>query len=103
AVSGFGQQMSVVAIAWEVWILTQSSFSVGLVGLAGLLPLILGGLYGGALVDAFDRRTVAIASALGLWLSSVALVVHSVLDWDSVGVLYGIVAVQALFFAVNNP
>src|SRR5690606_6366658 len=54
AVSGFGQQMSVVAIAWEVWILTQSSFSVGLVGLAGLLPLILGGLYGGALVDAFD-------------------------------------------------
>lgn len=103
AISGFGQQMSVVAVAWEVWVLTQSSFSVGLVGLAGLLPLVLGGLYGGALVDAFDRRTVAIASAVGLWVSSIALVVHSALDWDSVGLLYAIVAVQALFFAVNNP
>lgn len=103
AVSGFGQQMSVVAIAWEVWTLTESSFSVGLVGLAGLLPLIAGGLYGGALVDAFDRRTVALASAMGLWLSAIALVVHSVADVESVAFLYGVVAVQALFFAVNNP
>lgn len=103
AISGFGQQMSVVAVAWEVWALTQSSFAVGLVGLSGLLPLVLGGLYGGALVDAFDRRTVAIASAVGLWLSSIALVVHSALGWDHVGLLYAIVAVQSLFYAVNNP
>ncbi|GAA3542824.1 MFS transporter [Aeromicrobium flavum] len=103
AVSGFGQQMSVVAIAWEVWLLTESSFSVGLVGLAGLVPLVIGGLYGGALVDAFDRRTVALLSALGLWLSSIALVAHSVAGLESVGFLYGVVAVQALFFAVNNP
>ncbi len=103
AISGFGQQMTVVAIAWEVWQLTQSSFSVGLVGLAGLLPLVLGGLYGGALVDAFDRRKVAIWSALGLWLSSMTLVLHSVADLRSVGFLYAVVAVQALFFAVNNP
>ncbi len=102
-ISGFGQQMSVVAVAWEVWALTHSSFSVGLVGLAGLLPLVLGGLYGGALVDAFDRRTVAICSALGLWFSSIGLVAHSVAGLESVGLLYGIVAVQALFFAVNQP
>ncbi|MFS0886529.1 MFS transporter [Aeromicrobium sp. 179-A 4D2 NHS] len=103
AISGFGQQMSVVAVAWEVWQLTSSSFSVGLVGLSGLLPLVMGGLYGGALVDAFDRRTVAIVSALGLWLSALALVAHSALGWESVGVLYAIVAVQSLFYAVNNP
>jgi len=103
AISGFGQQMSVVAVAWEVWALTESSFSVGLVGLSGLLPLVLGGLYGGALVDAFDRRTVAIASAVGLWLSALALVLHSAMDWNAVGLLYGIVAVQSLFYAVNNP
>lgn len=103
AVSGIGQQMSVVAIAYEVYHLTSSTFAVGLVGLAGLLPLVLGGLYGGALVDAFDRRTVAIWSACGLWASSVALVAHSALGLRSVGFLYAVVAVQALFFAVNNP
>ncbi|MEH3034771.1 MAG: MFS transporter, partial [Aeromicrobium erythreum] len=80
AISGFGQQMSVVAVAYEVYRITGSSFAVGLVGLAGLLPLVLGGLYGGALVDAFDRRRVALVSALGLWACSMALVVHSALQ-----------------------
>jgi len=103
AVSGFGQQMTVVAIAWEVWQLTHSSFAVGLVGLSGLLPLILGGLYGGALIDAFDRRRVAIWSAIGLWASSIALVLHSVADLRSVGFLYAVVAAQSLFYAVNSP
>ena len=103
SVSGLGTQMAVVAIAFEVYSLTRSSFSVGLVGLAGLLPLVLGGLYGGALVDAFDRRRVALVSALGLWACSAALVLHSVAGWDSVGVLYAVVAAQAAFFAVNQP
>lgn len=103
AISGFGQQMSLVAVAYEVYRITHSSFAVGLVGLAGLLPLVLGGLYGGALVDAFDRRRVALVSALGLWLCSIALVVHAALHVRSVGVLYAIVAVQSAMFAVNNP
>lgn len=103
AISGFGQQMSVVAIAFEVYSITGSSFSVGLVGLAGFLPLVAGGLYGGALVDAFDRRLVAVTSALGLWLCSLALVAHSAAGLSEVGVLYAIVAVQSVFFAVNQP
>ncbi|MCR4514250.1 MFS transporter [Aeromicrobium sp. 50.2.37] len=102
-VSAFGQQMTIVAIAYEVYSLTTSSFSVGLIGLAGLLPLVLGGLYGGALADAFDRRRVALVSALGLWLCSMALVAHSLAGVDSVGFLYGLVAVQSALFAVNQP
>ena len=103
SISGFGQQMSLVAIAWEVYALTHSSLAVGLLGLAGLLPLVLGGLYGGALVDAFDRRRVAIWSALGLWACSIGLVVHAATGLGSVLFLYGIVAGQAAFYAVNQP
>lgn len=102
-ISGFGQQMSLVAIAWEVYSLAHSSMAVGLLGLAGLLPLILGGLYGGALVDAFDRRKVALWSAVGLWACSLTLIVHSLMSWDSVLFLYAVVAAQAAFFAVNQP
>ena len=36
-VSAFGQQMTIVAIAFEVYSLTRSSFSVGLIGLAALI------------------------------------------------------------------
>lgn len=102
-VGNLGQQMSVVAIAYEVYTITHSSFAVGLVGLAGLLPLIVGGLYGGALADAFDRRTVAIASALGLWASSLALVAHALWGLSNVGILYAIVALTSAMFAINQP
>ncbi len=102
-VSQLGQQMSTIAIAYQVYVLTRSSFAVGLVGLFGLLPLVLGGLYGGALVDAFDRRLVALWSAVGLWVCSGILVVQAFAGLDSVGLLYGVVAAQSALFAVNNP
>lgn len=102
-ISQLGQQMTVVAIAYQVFVLTESSFAVGLVGLCGLLPLVVGGLYGGALVDAFDRRLVALWSALGLWACSGVLFAQAVAGVKSVGLLYVIVAVQSALFAVNNP
>ena len=102
-ISAFGQQMALVAISFEAYQLTGESFAVGLIGLFGLLPLVLGGLYGGTLVDAFDRRTVALVSALGLWACSLALVTHVLAGWERVEVLYAIVAVQSAMFAVNNP
>ncbi|WP_216822887.1 MFS transporter [Aeromicrobium sp. A1-2] len=102
-ISQFGQQMTVIAIAFQVYGLTGSSFKVGLVGLCGLAPLVLGGLYGGALVDAYDRRLIALWSAVGLWVCSGLLVAQAYADVESVGLLYAIVALQAAFFAVNNP
>ena len=103
SVSQLGQQMSTIAIAYQVYLLTRSSFAVGLVGLCGLLPLVFGGLYGGALVDAFDRRLVALWSGVGLWLCSGVLVVQALADVNSVALLYVVVGAQAALFAVNNP
>ena len=102
-VSQLGQQMTAITIAYQVYIVTGSSFAVGLVGLYSVVPLVLGGLYGGALVDAFDRRKVAIATAAGLWLCSGLLVWQAWRGWESVGLLYVVVAVQSALFAVNNP
>ena len=51
-----GQQMTSVAVALEVYDLTGSSWAVGLTGLFQLVPLIVLGLYGGALLDRFDVR-----------------------------------------------
>ena len=94
--------MTAVTVAYQVYILTRSSFAVGLVGLYSLLPLIAGGLYGGALVDAFDRRKVALVTALGLWICSGLLVLQAAFELKSVGLLYAVVAVQSALFAVNN-
>lgn len=103
SISQLGQQMTAVTVAYQVYILTHSSFSVGLVGLYALVPLIAGGLYGGALLDAFDRRIVALITATGLWVCSGAFVLQAVIDLESVGMLYAIIAVQAALYAINSP
>ena len=102
-VSNIGQQMASVAVGLQIWEITNSSLMVGLVGLAQLIPLIGFGLYGGSLSDSFDRRTVGIVTAIGLWATSLFLLAQAMLDLNSVGLLYVIVAIQSAFFAVGNP
>lgn len=103
SVSQIGAQMSAAAIALQVFDITGSSFSVGLVGLAALGPIIVFGFYGGSIADAHDRRRVLLIASLGLWACSFALLIQAVLHVDNEWFLYAIVAVQSAFFAVSNP
>ena len=102
-VAQLGQQMTNVAVALQVYSLTHSSFYVGLVGVFALVPLVLLGLYGGAVADAMDRRTLALLASAGLWVVSLALAAQAFLDNGSVWLLYGLIAVQSGFYALNNP
>ena len=102
-VAQLGQQMTTVAIAVQVYAMTHSSFYVGLVGVFALVPLVALGLYGGAIADAMDRRTLALVASLGLWVVSIALAVQAFAGNQSVWVLYACIAVQSGFYAVNNP
>jgi len=102
-VAQLGQQMSTVAVAIQVYALTHSSFYVGLVGIFALVPLVVLGLYGGAIADAVDRRTLALVASAGLWAVSIALAVQAFAGNGSVWFLYGCVAVQSGFYAINNP
>ena len=102
-VSQLGQQMTAVAVAIQVYAITGSSFAVGLVGLAALVPLVGFGLYGGAIADAMDRRRLGLLASVGLWLLSLVLTAQAVLDVGSVGLLYAVTALQAACYAVNNP
>jgi Transmembrane secretion effector len=64
-VSMVGSQLTVVAIAFQVYSLTGSSLQVGAVSLAQLVPFVVGTVAGGALADALDRRLIlVVASAL---------------------------------------
>jgi MFS family permease len=69
---------------------------VSLVGVIALVPTILAGLYGGMIADAFDRRLVALGSALLSWASTLALAVLSWTGTETVGSLYALSAVTAV-------
>ncbi|WP_026817907.1 MFS transporter [Arthrobacter castelli] len=103
ALSAIGTQLTLVAVSLQVYELTGSSLYVGLLGLAGLLPLVVAGLYGGSVVDAYDRRKVALGSAIALWLSTMGIAAQAWLDLDSVWLLYCLIAVHSGAAGINQP
>ncbi|MER7619992.1 MFS transporter [Streptomyces sp. NPDC126503] len=102
-VSWVGQGMTTLAISLQVYDLTGSTFSVGLVGLFSLVPLVAFGLYGGAVADTVDRRKLGLASASGSAVLSAALAAAAFAGFHHVWFLYGIVALQAVCAALNSP
>ena len=103
SVSNVGQQLTSVAVGLQVWNLTHSSWSVGLVGLFQLVPLLFLGLYGGALSDAHDRRLVGLWSAIGMMTCSGLFTVQSFMNMSSVWLVYVLVALQSAVFAIGGP
>jgi len=103
SVSSIGQQMTALAISVQVYALTGSTFATGLVGLCSLVPLVAFGLYGGAIADTMDRRRLGLFGATGLAVLSTALAVQAFLGVRQVAVLYAVVALQAVCFALNAP
>lgn len=103
SISNLGTQLTVVAVGLQVYHLTGSTFSVGILGLFALVPLVVFGLYGGAIVDHYDRRTVALAASCVSWAVTITLAVQAWAGNESVGLLFALVAVQSGAGAVNSP
>ncbi|MGV9390746.1 MFS transporter [Streptomyces olivaceus] len=97
-----GTMVTSVTVPVQVYALTQSSLAVGLTGLAGLAPIVIFGLYGGAVADRFDRRRLYLASAGVTWTITLTLLVQAVADVRSVPLILTLVAVQAGAFAVSS-
>jgi MFS family permease len=102
-VTVIGAQLTVVAVPAQIYADTGSTAYVGLTGVFGLVPLVVFGLYGGALADAFDRRTILQVTTTGLIVTSGLFWLQALLGNSDVWVLLGLFAVQQAFFAVNQP
>lgn len=98
-----GAQLTVVAVPAQIYADTGSSAYVGLTGLFGLVPLVVFGLWGGALADVFDRRTMLVITTTGLIVTSGLFYVQAALGNTNVWLLLCLFSVQQAFFAVNQP
>ncbi|MEN0130775.1 MAG: MFS transporter [Brevundimonas sp.] len=103
SISNLGTQLTVVAVGLQVYDITGSTFTVGLLGLFALVPLIIFGLYGGAIVDHYDRRRVALYASLVSWAVIAVLAVQGWAGNQHVGLLFTLVALQSGANAVNAP
>ncbi|MGW3774275.1 MFS transporter [Actinomadura verrucosospora] len=102
-VSFVGFQVTAVAVPVQVYDMTRSSAWVGALGVVNLVPLIVFGLWGGAVADHMDRRRLLFASSCVMWAATLLLLVQALLGVGSLALIMVVVAVQAVGFAVSSP
>jgi MFS family permease len=103
-VTMLGQQMTLVAVPYQVFQLTHSSLMVGLTSIVSLVPLVVFGLLGGAIADAMDRRRLMLISSVGAAATSALLAVQALLPGEGhLTVLWLLAAAVSGFAAVNQP
>ena len=102
-VTVIGAQLSVVAVPTQIYQLTGSSAYVGLTGLFGLVPLVVFGLWGGAIADVIDRRLLLLVTGAGIAITSLVLWVVAASGVGGVWLVLSVFAMQSAFLAVNQP
>ena len=97
--AGLGGQLTIVAVMLHVYDLTQSTFAVSMIAVAGLLPMVFAGLYGGMLADAFDRRRVALIAASVTFASTLLL---AILAWGGLETVWWLYALSIVNSSANS-
>ncbi|MCP9209790.1 MFS transporter [Streptomyces sp. NEAU-Y11] len=102
-VTAFGSFLSLVALPLQIKELTGSAFAVGAIGAVELVPLIVFGLYGGALADALDRRKLILLTEAGLGVLAAVLLVNSLLPDPMIWPLYVVAALTSALVGIQRP
>lgn len=102
-VTAVGSQLTAVAVPKQIYDITGSSAWVGAASLAGLLPLVVFALWGGAVADSMDRRKLLLITNSGIAVTSLLFWVQAVTGLASVAALMVLLALQQAFWGLNAP
>ncbi|QDI68054.1 MFS transporter [Streptomyces calvus] len=102
-VTYLGSVMALIALPLQIKDLTGSPLAVGAMGAVELVPLIVFGLYGGALADAVDRRKVIVLTEAGLGVLAAVLLVNALLPEPMLWPLYLVAAGVAALAGLQRP
>lgn len=103
AVSSAGSYMQIVAATWYAYKITGSAASIGLLSALALGPAIVGGPIGGALVDRYEPRRLAIVLYVLQGLPATILAIFDLMGDLPIGWLYVLVFAGAIPYSLNCP
>jgi MFS family permease len=101
--SGVAMSLFQAVILWQVYAISGSTLSLGLVGLIGFVSALLSSVIGGVVVDAYDRRVVLLASELVPGVCTLGVLAAIATDTVSLGLLYAVVLVTGLASSFEFP
>jgi MFS family permease len=98
-----GGMVGYVALPFQLYQLTGSNFAVGAMGLVTIAPLVIFGLYGGALADHLDRRKTLIATGIAQAAVCAVMLTNSLLAHPQVWVIYVCGGLTAIATSLQRP
>lgn len=101
--SFFGTMVASVALPYQIYHLTGSTAAVGMIGLVQLGPMIIAGLYGGALADVLERRKVLLWTEIGLMATSLILGLNAHAESPSVILIFAMAGLSSLLYGIHRP
>lgn len=98
-------QIVAVTVGWHVYELTRDTLSLGLIGLAEVVPYIAFALFAGYAVDHLPRRRLGMAACLGLALTTLVLagVAHGTVPAWGTLTIYAAIACNGIVRAFLAP
>src|SRR5712692_4415330 len=102
-ISSAGTQMQVVAVSWQVYLLTHSAIALGLIGLVQAIPRLIFSLVGGVFADVFDRRKMLIVIEIVLALTSAVLALCTAFHVINMVIIYCVVLIAASVSSFEFP
>src|SRR5579864_3578100 len=102
-ISSAGTQMQVVAVAWQVFLLTHSAVALGLIGLVQAIPRLIFSLVGGVFADVFDRRKMLLVIETVLAITSAVLALCTIFHVINIVIIYILVLIAASVSAFEFP
>ena len=101
--SSVGSQFTQVAMAWQIYELTDSPLQIGMLGLVRAVPQMFILLFGGLLADAMNRRKLMMVTQASLFFVSGALALLTLAGQVTPLKLYGVTVFLALFSSLESP
>jgi len=103
SVSGIGNQVTRLALPYQVYVMTGSTLAIAALTLFQLVPILVFSLVAGSLADAVDRRRLLIVTQVGLMASSAIFVWLALMPAPPLLALFVVAFIAAGLGSIDQP
>ena len=102
-ISFIGTMITVVALPYQIYQITESTLMVGLLSLAQLIPLLFTALVGGVFADRYNRRALLIISELLLVVGCCCLALNSYTSNPDLIIIFIVASLMSAITGLHRP
>lgn len=103
SISMFGSMLTYVTAPLQIAQITQSYVAVGIIGIIEIAPLIVFGIWGGAIADSMNRKKIVVITEFGLGIATLILLINSLSSEPKVMVIYTVTFFYAVLDGIQRP